>query len=150
MDMYQWVMSFFLFLSSLLSPIYFRSTAPFASCEVRSMMPWTTDHWPPPATKRPWNWMCTALKPLTFWRPTTCWPHRKVRHICHNNVHWAFIFFHINMLFIVFLMTRECRHTLVSTRLFCFANRKGLPWLTSFKSTVHSGWGGAVTFPFRE
>lgn len=41
-------------LLSLPSPlICFRSAAPSASCVVRSMMPWTTDHWPPPVTKRP-------------------------------------------------------------------------------------------------
>lgn len=57
----------------------FRWAAPSASYEVRSTMPWATDHWPRPATKRPWNLMCTASKPLTFWRPTTCWQHKKVK-----------------------------------------------------------------------
>lgn len=79
-------LSFFFFCPDVLpSLVYFRSAAPFACCAVRSMMPWTTDCWPPPATKRPWNWMCTALKPLTFWRPTTCWPRRKVRRISRED-----------------------------------------------------------------
>lgn len=78
-------LSFSLFLWHSSSLVCFRSAAPFASCAVKSTMPWTTDYWPPPATKRPWNWMCTALKPLTFWRLTTCWPRRKVRRISRDD-----------------------------------------------------------------
>lgn len=56
------------YLQWLWFPVVFslRSAALSASYGERSMMLWITDLWPHPATKRPWNWTSTALKPLTF------------------------------------------------------------------------------------